>query len=104
MQKTILFLFLLSFSSFLVTAQAPSGYYDDAEGLVGDDLKSALHNIIDDHSAQSYDDLWNILVDSDEDPDNSSNFILIYTGRSLSKTQTYPDWNREHVWAKSHGD
>jgi len=44
------------------------------------------------------------LPESDEDPNNSNNFILIYTGRSISKTSVYPDWNREHVWAKSHGD
>jgi endonuclease I len=104
MQKSILLLLVLILSTIIVSGQIPSGYYDNAEGLVGNDLKSALHNIIDDHSAQSYDNLWNILVDSDEDPNNSNNFILIYTGRSLSKTSTYPDWNREHVWAKSHGD
>ncbi|MCD4833689.1 MAG: endonuclease [Bacteroidales bacterium] len=87
-----------------VFSQIPAGYYDDASGLSGDGLKSALHNIVDDHTEKSYDDLWNILRESDEDPDNSDNFILIYTGRSLAKTESYPAWNREHVWAKSHGD
>ena len=85
-------------------ADIPTGYYDSADGLTGDALKSALHNIIDDHSEQTYDYLWTILKESDEDPNNSSNFILIYTGRSIPKTSTYPDFNREHVWAKSHGD
>ncbi len=68
MQKTILFLFLLSFSSFLVTAQAPSGYYDDAEGLAGENLKTALHNIINNHNVESYDDLWTDFQSTDKKP------------------------------------
>jgi len=84
-------------------SQIPSGYYDSANGLSGDDLKAALHNIIDNHNAGSYDLLWEILPKSDEDPDNPNNFILLYTGRSIPKTSSYPDYNREHVWAKSHG-
>jgi endonuclease I len=87
-----------------IFAQIPSNYYDDANGLTGDALKNALHNTIDDHTEGSYDLLWTILPESDEDPENSSNFILIYTGRSIPKTSSYPAYNREHVWAKSHGD
>ena len=102
--------FLLGFIMFTFTLQAqiPDGYYDDAEGLSGDDLKSALHNIIDNHDEYSYNDLRDfILKNTDEDPDNSSNVILIYTGISRSKSDfggNLGDWNREHVWAKSHGD
>lgn len=84
-------------------AQIPDGYYDSANGLSGIDLKAALHNIIDGHTVKTYDDLWNILKESDEDPNNTENFILIYTGRSIPKTSVYPAFNREHVWAKSHG-
>ena len=43
---------LLILSSAL--AQIPPGYYDTAEGLNGDDLRLALHNIIDDHNVQTY--------------------------------------------------
>ena len=95
---------------FLATAysQIPPGYYDDAEGLTGEQLKAALHNIIDDHQEYSYNNLRDfILEDTDEDPNNSSNIILLYTGRSQNKN-TFGgganEWNREHVWAKSHGD
>ena len=45
--------------------------------------------------------------DTDQDPNNSNNVILLYSGRSQSKTINgggVDDWNREHVWAKSHGD
>lgn len=70
-------------------------------------LKSALHNIIDDHTEISYDAVWDALRHTDEDPNNKNNVILLYTGRSQSKTTNgggVDDWNREHVWAKSHGD
>ena len=104
------YLFLLSFFLMAMTSQAqiPDGYYDAAEGLSGDELKNALHGIIDNHKEYSYNDLRDfILKNTDEDPDNSSNVILIYTGISRSKSDfggNLGDWNREHVWAKSHGD
>lgn len=85
----------------------PQGYYDEAIGLTGENLKGALHNIIKGHTEYSYNDLKEILKETDEDPDNSNNIILLYTGRSQNKN-TFGgganDWNREHVWAKSHGD
>ncbi|WP_255298598.1 endonuclease I family protein [Brevibacillus dissolubilis] len=81
-------------------------YYQTAYGKTGTALKSALHNIIDDHKKLSYDSLWAALRDTDEDPNNPNNVILLYTGRSQSKLTNgglVNDWNREHVWAKSHG-
>lgn len=94
--------------SFSLQAQIPDGYYDAAEGLSGNELKSALHNIIDNHDEYSYNNLRDfILKDTDEDPNNSSNVILIYSGISRSKNDfggSLGEWNREHVWAKSHGD
>ncbi len=88
-------------------AQIPAGYYDNAQGLTGEELKNALHNIIDNHTEYSYNNLRDfILKNTDEDPNNSNNVILLYTGRSQAKS-TFGgganDWNREHVWAKSHG-
>lgn len=44
---------------------------------------------------------------TDQDPNNSANVILLYSGISRSKTLNggdSGDWNREHVWAQSHGD
>ncbi|MGW7247808.1 endonuclease I family protein [Streptomyces decoyicus] len=84
-------------------------YYKDAEGKTGQALKDSLHRII--SSTQTgkltYSQVWDALKDTDQDPANSANVILLYTGRSQSKTAngSNPDeWNREHVWAKSHGD
>ncbi|WP_281975383.1 endonuclease [Halobacillus litoralis] len=83
------------------------GYYESADGLSGAELKQTLHNLIDDHTELSYSQVWDALRNTDEDPGNSNNVILLYSGNSLSKYENggYVDeWNREHVWAKSHGD
>ncbi|MCV9887844.1 endonuclease [Metabacillus halosaccharovorans] len=82
-------------------------YYENALGKTGTSLKTALHNIIDDHTEISYSNVWEALRNTDEDPANQNNVILLYTGRSQSKTSngsSIDAWNREHVWAKSHGD
>jgi endonuclease I len=99
----VLFLVLFTASLF---AQIPSGYYDVAQGKSGESLKAALHNIIKNHHEFSYGDLWDILSATDEDPNNHNNVILIYTGISRAKSDhggNSGQWNREHVWAKSHG-
>ena len=94
-----------------VTAQVPGGYYNAANGLTGNNLKAALHTIIDGHTKYPYTssgtDVWDILKDSDRDPANSNNVILFYTGWSVNGAQEYNSgsgWTREHVWAKSRGN
>src|SRR6056297_72309 len=108
MKKFFTIMFIMA--SFLCYAQIPDGYYDSAEGLQGEDLKAALHQIIKNHTDYPYTssstDTWDILKESDRDPDNSDNVILIYTGWSVNAAQEYNSgsgWSREHVWAKSHG-
>lgn len=118
MQK--LFCFIILYSSVLFaqntlhkTNATPTGYYDSATGKSGSALKTALHNIIKGHTRYPYTssntDVWDILMNTDEDTTNSNNVILIYTGRSQAKGlnasigYNADYWNREHVWAKSHG-
>jgi endonuclease I len=82
-------------------------YYDAAIGKTGESLKTSLHEIIDDHTELSYSAVWNALKNTDEDPANPNNVILLYSGRSQSENTNgggADEWNREHVWAKSHGD
>lgn len=82
-------------------------YYQDALGKTGTALKSSLHTIIKDQSKLTYSQVWDALKDTDQDPANSSNVILLYSGRSEPKSDNgggADQWNREHVWAKSHGD
>lgn len=107
MIKSLSLVFFLV-SGIIATAQIPAGYYDDAEGKTGEELKSALHSIIDNHKEFSYNALRDyILKNTDEDPENSNNVILLYSGISRSKSEfggNSGEWNREHTWAKSHGD
>jgi len=84
----------------------PDDYYANAEGKTGAALKAALHTIISSQTKLSYDQVWTALQSTDQDPANSNNVILLYSGRSQSKTTNGGnpnDWNREHVWPQSHG-
>ena len=87
-----------------------SDYYAGISGLAGASLKAKLNSIIKDHRHYSYTPcVWEILKEADEDPNNPDNVIGIYTGRSIRKvdwvdrSNNPDDWNREHIWAKSHG-
>jgi endonuclease I len=92
------------------TTTSPGGggdYYAPVSGKTGAALKSGLHQLIKNNTKLTYDQVWDALKATDQDPNNSANVILVYSGRSQSKTSNgggANDWNREHVWAKSHGD
>ncbi len=90
----------------------PAGYYSTATGLGGAALKAALHNRIKGHTVLPYTsgstDVWDALAVLDADPNNSANVLLLYSGESRSNTlregsASGNTWNREHVWALSHG-
>lgn len=87
------------------TAQAqPSAeddYYRDALGKTGPELKAALHGIISNSDALSYDQAKDAIKVTDQDPNDPGSVVLLYSGRPEAAEG---DWNREHVWAKSHGD
>lgn len=105
MKKTI-YLFALCCST--LVAQSP-GYYENLQQLTGDALEDALHELIKDHSEFSYSSAKQILKDSDQDPNNTDNVILVYKENSIPKSNFASNnqsdyWNREHVWAKSHGN
>ena len=78
-------------------------YYEDAINLKGTYLKTILNNIInEDFNPLLYGQARDILQESDIDPNNSSNVMLVYTGNSVSKTwDSGVTWNREHVWPQS---
>lgn len=74
-------------------------------------MKFRLHEIIKGHTEYTYTssstDVWDILKETDRDPGDSNNVILIYSNRSVNAAQEYNSgsgWSREHVWAKSRGD
>lgn len=84
-------------------------YYASVIGLKGEQLKSGLNTLTKGHTRLTYTQVWDALKYADEDPANSDNVILFYTGRSQDKDlnsshgNTGDMWNREHVWPKSHG-
>ncbi|MGW4650703.1 endonuclease I family protein [Kitasatospora sp. NPDC004289] len=90
------------------TTAYDSTYYKNAVGKSGSSLKSALHGIISSGTGKiSYDAVWNALKVTDQDPNNTANVLLLYSGVSRSKSLNggaVGNWNREHVWAQSHGD
>ena len=94
---------LISFSGM---AQ-PIGYYNGTEGKAGDDLKQTLHDKIRNHVDFSYNQAKYLINYSDADPNNPNNVILFYSqiSRNASLYGTGTGFiNREHVWAKSHGN
>ncbi|HDP68658.1 MAG TPA: T9SS type A sorting domain-containing protein [Candidatus Marinimicrobia bacterium] len=101
---------ILSFStgillllSIATEAQIPAGYYDDAVGKTGAELKTALNAIVNTGLNRiSYGDSRYILDETDQDPANPDNVILVYRGTSVSGDwDGGVTWNREHVWPQS---
>ncbi len=109
--KTISISFILCIGLATSFAQIPPGYYSSANGLTGTPLKDALNDIIDGHIEFPYSssgtDVWDILKETDKDTLDPSKVSLLYSGWTLDGSQEYNSgngWNREHVWAKSHGN
>jgi len=100
--------------SFISLGQIPDGYYDDAEGKTGEDLRTALYNIIKDHNAESYSDLWEDFKSTDK-KDNGKvwDIYSIREDGSSDYEYTFGDdqcgdynkegmcYNREHSFPKS---
>ncbi len=94
-----------TFNSEIYYSDVLSGEFANAE-----ELKNALSVIIaKNHKQLTYKQVWSTLTYADQDPANDKNVIEIYTGASISKYDNQTGgsgvgkWNREHVWAKSHG-
>ncbi|MCG8475702.1 MAG: endonuclease [Cytophagales bacterium] len=80
-------------------------YYATAENLSGSALRDELRRIAaEDHQPKTYDVVWSICEEGDEYPGSPSQVWLLYTQKGVLKTSRPSGWNREHVWAKSHGD
>lgn len=80
---------------------APEGYYKRVN--LNDDpevIKETLGQIISaNYVKHSYKENNTVLKYTDPDPKGSGKAICIYSGRALESGA----WNKEHVWAKSHG-
>ena len=98
----------------ILSADIPDGYYDTAEGLFGIELKSALHDIIDNHNSQSNSSLWTHFQSTDvktngkvwdmysDIPDGTPpyefTFVIDQCGNYSQEGDCY---NREHSWPSS---
>ncbi|MFW5888884.1 MAG: endonuclease I family protein [Bacillota bacterium] len=84
-------------------------YYEEAINKRGYLLKVALNNIIsEDFIPLLYAQAIEVLENSDQDPDNPNNVIVVYPGQYGESVPTgYSSeiegyyWNREHVWPQS---
>ncbi|MEA3317546.1 MAG: endonuclease [Bacteroidota bacterium] len=114
MKKFLLIITSLLFLNLYSYSQIPSGYYDNASGLNGYQLKTELHNIIDNHNSESYDYLWTAFQSTDK---KANGFVWdMYSdvpGSTPAYDYTFRDdqcgnyteegscYNREHSFPKS---
>ncbi len=60
------------------TDDGNTGYYSGLDGLSCENLKTALHNLIDDHTVNSYAALWTIYQTTDDRLNDSGNQTIIW--------------------------
>ena len=99
-------LLLLLFATANLWAQIPTGYYDNASGKDGDELKTALHNIIKNHTVVSYGRLLEAFAYTDCKPNGTiwdiySNIEYSLSGNCGTYDEEGDCWNREHTWPQS---
>lgn len=104
---------ILAFQVLFVWAQIPPNYYNSANGLTGTPLRTALHNIIDNHTVKSYSFLYTIYTTSDIKPNGKVWDMYSdvpggtppYTfnfGQTCGNYSNEGDcFNREHSWPQS---
>lgn len=119
MKRFYIFL-LLTITAVLLNAQ-PQGYYDGTEGLTGNSLKAALHNIIKNDKPgggtynPSYSGMWDAYYTTDKRP--GTNYVWDIYSDVPNGTPPYnftlgsdqcgsysgegDCYNREHLWAQS---
>ncbi len=87
MKRLFLLLSYVIGSLFTLFSQIPDSYYDSAVGKTCDELKTILYTIIKDHTEYPYTssstDVWDMLKETDKEPNNADNVILFYTGWSV---------------------
>lgn len=111
--KKLYLILTLMIAAVTVDAQ-PQGYYDEAQGKVGNALKTALHDIIKNDNHLSYSGLWSAYQQTDKKPNGKVwdiysdvpngtppyefTFVTDQCGNYSGEGHCY---NREHLWAQS---
>ena len=83
-------------------------YYAGVNDGSPESLRESVHEIIDDHRRFNYTDqatdVWDILEDAQEDPNDSNRILDVYKNASYPKYGGgNSDYDREHTWPKSFG-
>ena len=112
--KRTLIAFLTLFLAITAFAQPPANYYNSADGLTGDRLKLALHDIIKGHSSISYAQIWNAFWSTDNKGDgvvwdmysdipSGTAPYTYYLGQDQCGNYNGEGdcYNREHSWPQS---
>ena len=96
--------FCLCFVFLMTSHLYAQNYYNSVNTASSQLLRSSLHNLIDNHNVVSYESSKQHLQNTDTDPNDAGNIILIYKQNSVDESWDGGDtWNREHVWAASYG-
>ena len=114
MKHCLLYTLLLVVTLSWTNAQIPAGYYNAAAGKSGEELRTALYNIIKTHTAVSYSDLWNSYRATDVMPSGkvwdiysdvpggtAAYYYDFGTDQCGSYTQEGDCYNREHTVPQS---
>jgi endonuclease I len=106
------------FSFLILLADSTADYYESIDPDAGD-LKQQLHDLINDHTVYSYDDIWNVFPSVDiylstyPCDINASHIPDIYSSYCWTTDKVVPGgecgnyklegdcFNREHLWPKS---
>ena len=112
--KKLFFASFLFFASLVLQGQAPSGYYSNANGKTGNELKSALHDIIGGHTTISYQQIWNAFWSTDNKgngvvwdmysdvPNGTPPYSFKIGQNQCGEYEEEGEcYNREHSWPKS---
>ena len=91
-------------------AAPPAGYYAQAEGKRGAELRAALHAVIRNHHVIPYSggtgtNATDALMILEEDPANTNAILCLYSGKSEPKSAANQTsgWNKEHCWCNAYG-
>ncbi|MCB9866134.1 MAG: endonuclease [Phycisphaerales bacterium] len=106
--RTLVILLAGAISTAPAAAQPSSTYYNTVDATSAANLRTTLHDVIDDHTRYPYTssatDTWDILDAADEDPNDTDNVLDLYRNASYPKAGGGNDYyNREHSWPKSYG-
>lgn len=110
-----LYIFLALIAATIGLNAQPQGYYNGTEGLTGNNLKTALHNIIKNDEHVTYGGMWGAYYTTDRKP--GTDFVWDIYSDVPNGTPPYQYvlgddqcgnyngegdcYNREHIWAQS---